>query len=206
VRDYDWSEAWDIFHILKSLGVRDGVVDVGCGEGQLVNYLRSRGITAVGCDINGGCNNYCDATRPSTIPNGKVWVLQHVIEHIPMDTWHALFKHAFESGVEYVIIIVPGHFVNDPTHMCNHFIQLKLGIYEGKYGKVVMCNLENLRRLLNQVGYASVITFVDTHSLTPPWDLDYIVIASRNKHVLRRLWGWILRRKLVQFKALLFMP
>ena len=206
MRDYDWSEAWDIHRILKSLGIKDGVVDVGCGEGHLVNYLRSRGITAVGCDINGGCGNYCDATRPDTIPKGRVWVLQHVVEHVPTEAWLPLFKHAFETGVEYVIIIVPGHFSNDQTHMCNHFIQLKLGIYEGKYGKVVMCGLNDLKQLLRQVGYARVISLVDTHTLTHPWDLDYIVIASRGKHVLRKLLPWILRRKLVQFKALLSMP
>ncbi len=32
MRDYDWSEAWDIHRILKSLGIKDGVVDVGCGR------------------------------------------------------------------------------------------------------------------------------------------------------------------------------
>jgi len=50
------------------------------------------------------------------------------------------------------------------------------------------------------------VLFVDTHSLTHPWDLDYVIIASRGKHLLRKLWGWILRRKLVQFKALFVMP
>ena len=205
--EYDWTEAWDIHYILKSLGIKDGVVDVGCGEGQLINYLRSRGITAVGCDINGGCGNYCDATRPSTIPKGRVWVLQHVIEHVPMDTWHALFRHAYETGVEYIIIVAPGHFSNDPTHMCNHFTPLlRTGKYTGNYGEVVMCGLEDLRRLLNQVGYASVVTFVDTHTLTHPWDLDYIVIAGRSEHLLRKLLPWILRRMLVKFKALFVMP
>jgi hypothetical protein len=66
-----------------------------------------------------------------------------------------------------------------------------------------MCGLNDLKQLLRQVGYAGVVTFVDTHTLTHPWDLDWIIIASRNKHVLRKLWGWILRRKLVQLKALL---
>jgi len=207
VRNYDWNEAWDIHHILKSLGGRDGVVDVGCGEGQLIEYLRKRGITAVGCDVaENKCGTYCDATRPSTIPNGKVWVLQHVIEHIPTETWHPLFKHAFEAGVEHVIIIAPGHFVNDPTHHCNHITTLPSGVYEGEYGRVVMCGLEGLRRLLNHVGYAGVVAIVDTHTLTHPWDLDYIVIASRRKHVLRKLLPWVLRRKLVQIKALLSMP
>ena len=207
MRDYDWSEAWDIHRVLKSLGIKDGVVDVGCGEGQLINYLRSRGITAVGCDVvDNKCGNYCDATRPSTIPKGRVWVLQHVIEHVPTETWHALFRHAYEAGVEYVIIIAPGHFSNEQTHMCNHITTLPSGVYEGEYGRVVMCGLEDLRRLLHQVGYAGVVTFVDTHTLTNPWDLDWIVIASRNKHVLRKLLPWILRRMLVKFKALLSMP
>jgi len=206
--EYDWTEAWDIYHALKSLGIRDKVVDVGCGEGQLIGYLRSRKITAVGCDVvENGCSVYCDATRPSTIPKGKVWVLQHVIEHLPMDTWHALFRHAYETGVEYIIIVAPGHFWIDETHYCNHFTPLlNSGTYEGNYGKVAMCGLEDLRQLLTQVGYAGVVTFVDTHTLTHPWDLDYVIIASRGKHVIRKLWGWILRRKLVQIRALFTVP
>jgi hypothetical protein len=47
---------------------------------------------------------------------------------------------------------------------------------------------------------------VDTHTLTHPWDLDWIIIASRSKHVLRKLLPWVLRRMLVKFRALLFMP
>jgi len=207
MRDYDWSEAWDVYLILKSLGVRKNVVDVGCGEGHLVGYLRSRGITAVGCDVVvNKCVSYCDATRPSTIPNGKTWVLQHVIEHIPIESWIPLFKHAFETGVEYIVIVAPGHFVNDPTHECNHITTLPSGVYEGKYGKAVMCGLENMKQTLRQVGYTSVVSFVDTHSITHPWDLDWIIIASRNKHVLRKLLPWILRRMPVKFKALLSMP
>jgi len=206
--EYDWTEAWDIHHILRSLGVRDGVVDVGCGEGQLINYLREQGITAVGCDVvDNGCGAYCDATRPGTIPIGKTWVLQHVIEHVPMGTWHALFRHAYEAGVEYIIIVAPGHFWIDETHYCNYFTPLlRTGKYTGNYGEVVMCGLEDLRRLLNQVGYASVVTFVDTHTLTHPWDLDYVIIASKNRHLVRKLLPWILRRKLVQIRALFSVP
>ena len=129
-----------------------------------------------------------------------------MIEHVPTETWYPLFRHAIEVGVEYIIIVAPGHFANDPTHMCNHITTLPSGVYEGEYGKVVMCGLEDLRRLLNQVGYASVVTFVDTHTLTHPWDLDYVIIASKNKHLLRKLLPWILRRKLVQLKALFVMP
>jgi SAM-dependent methyltransferase len=207
MRDYDWTEAWDVYFVLKSLGIKDGVVDVGCGEGQLVNYLRERGITAVGCDINGGCGMHCDATRPSTIPIGKTWVLQHVIDHVPTETWYALFKHAFESGVEYIIIVAPGHFSNDPTHECNHFTPLLgTGKYTGNYGEVAMCGLDDLKQLLKHVGYVGIATFVDTHSLMYPWDLDWIIIASKSKHMGRRLLPWILRRKLVQFKALFSMP
>jgi SAM-dependent methyltransferase len=207
VRDYDWSEAWDIHRILKSLGIKDGVVDVGCGEGQLIEYLRSRGITAVGCDVvDSKCGTYCDATRTSTIPIGKTWVLQHVIEHVPTEAWLPLFKHAFETGVEYIIIVVPGHFVNDPTHRCNHITTLPSGVYEGEYGRATMCGLEDLKQTLRKAGYTSVVSLVDTHSLMYPWDLDWIVIAGKNRHVLRKLLPWILRRKLIQFKALLSMP
>ena len=182
-------------------------MDIGCGEGQLINYLRSRGVTAVGCDVaENKCGSYCDATRPSTIPKGRVWVLQHVIEHIPTETWHTLFKHAFETGVEYIVIIAPGHFVNDPTHECNHITTLPSGVYEGGYGRVAMCGLEDLKQTLRKARYTSVVSLVDTHSFTHPWDLDWIIIAGRGRHVLRKLLPWILRRMLVKFKALLSMP
>jgi len=118
-----------------------------------------------------------------------------------------LFKHAFEAGVEYIIIVAPGHFVNDPTHECNHITPLlKTSTYEGKFGKVVMCGLNDLKQTLRQAGYVGIATFVDTHSLTHPWDLDWIIIASRDKHVLRKLLPWILRRMLVKIKVLFSMP
>ncbi len=59
---------------------------------------------------------------------------------------------------------------------------------------------------MRQAGYTGVVSLTDTYSLTHPWDLDWIVIASRRKHVLRKLLPWILRRKLVQIKAFLATP
>ncbi|MCI4437756.1 MAG: hypothetical protein JHC33_13200 [Ignisphaera sp.] len=192
-RDYDWSEAEDIYNILLWLGVVN-VVDVGCGSGELVQFLRSRGFEAVGCDIAVRSNTdtifYCDATRPWTIPTAEAWILQHVLEHIPKECWWRLFDMAHGSGVKHLVIVVPGHITNDNTHICNHFILDGEDDVRGMFGSIKLCKLSELIHLLKRVGY-NVIWFPDTHSIYAPWDLDYIVVASRSKHLKLKLLPWL---------------
>jgi len=200
-RHYDWSEAADIYAILRGFGVRRDVVDVGCGEGQLVRYLRERGVEAVGCDVAGGCGGAgpCDATKPETVPAGKVWILQHVLEHVPEGAWRPLFAKAAEAGVKLIVAVVPGHISDDPTHICNHFAPWPRKMYYGKFGAVKMCSISALRRAVEDAGYRTKL-FVDTHTFSRPWDLDYIVVAAK-RGLIRGLLPWLMRRKIAQLKA-----
>jgi SAM-dependent methyltransferase len=193
-RDYDWSEAWDIHHILKCLGVRE-VVDVGCGNGELVKYLRSKGFRAIGCDVaveDPQISFFCDITKPETVPIAEAWVFQHVLEHVPSNSWKPLFKRAWDGGVKHIVIVVPGHTVNDSTHVCNHFVLHNFKVVEGAFGKVSLCSLNELVEALRELGYR-VVWFPDSRSIEAPWNLDYIVIASRAKHLTLRLAPWIIR-------------
>jgi SAM-dependent methyltransferase len=195
--DYDWSEAWDIHQILKCLSIRE-VTDVGCGNGELVKYLRSKGFRAIGCDVvveDPQISFFCDITKPETVPIAEAWVFQHVLEHVPKDSWKPLFKRAREGGVKHIIIIVPGHAVNDSTHVCNHFTPLYGGTLEGKFGKVNICSINELIEVLKELGYI-VKWFPDSSSVEAPWRLDYIIIASRTKHLTLRLIPWIVTSEL----------
>jgi hypothetical protein len=191
--DYDWSEAWDIYWMLKCLGVRE-VVDVGCGNGELVKYLRGGGFRATGCDIvieDPRACTYCDITKPETVPIAEAWVFQHVLEHVPKESWKPLFKRAYEGGVKHIVIVAPGHILSDPTHVCNCFTPSMEGILEGKFGRVNVCSVKELTDMLKEFGY-TVRWFPDSHSIEAPWSLDYIVIASRVKHLTLRLAPWIM--------------
>jgi SAM-dependent methyltransferase len=191
--DYDWSEAEDIYHILSCLGVVE-VVDVGCGGGELVQLLRSRGFKAVGCDIAVRSNTstifYCDAAKPETVPTAEAWVFQHVLEHIPKESWSQLFARAWKAGVRHIVIVVPGHTANDRSHVCNHFVLNGEEDVRGLFGKVKLCRLSELTEMLKHIGY-NVIWFPDTRSIEAPWSLDYIVVASESKHLRLRLLPWI---------------
>jgi len=194
-RDYDWSEAEDIYHILSCLGVAE-VVDVGCGGGELVQFLRSRRFKAVGCDITvtNSTNTifYCDATKPETVPTAEAWVLQHVLEHIPKESWLPLFEKAWRTGVKHIVIVVPGHMSNDRSHICNHFVLNGEEDARGLFGKVKLCRLAELTEMLRHIGY-NVIWFPDTRSIYAPWNLDYIVIASESRYLKLKLFPWIAR-------------
>jgi len=193
--DYDWSEAEDIYRVLNCLGVAK-VVDVGCGGGELVEFLRSRGFKAVGCDIavtnNTNTIFYCDATKPETVPTAEAWVLQHVLEHIPKESWLPLFRRAWRTGVKHIVIVVPGHIVDDRSHVCNHFVLNGAEDVRGLFGEVKLCKLGELIDMLKHIGY-NVIWFPDTHSIYAPWDLDYIVIASESRYLKLKLLPWIAR-------------
>jgi hypothetical protein len=120
--DYDWSEAEDIYNILKCLGVVK-VVDVGCGGGELVEFLRSRDFEAVGCDTAVTSSTttmfYCDATKPETVPTAEAWVLQHVLEHIPKDSWSQLFERAWKTFLlpfgSFLYTAIPSYRVAEHT-------------------------------------------------------------------------------------------
>jgi len=199
-RSYDWSEAADIYAILKGFGIRRGVVDVGCGEGQLVRYLRERGIEAVGCDVAGGCGGPCDVTKPETVPAGRAWVLQHVLEHVPEGAWRPLFARAADAGVKLIVAVVPGHISDDPTHICNHFAP-RGKMYAGRFGAVKICSTSALRRAMEDAGYRTKL-FVDTATFSRPWDLDYVVVAAK-RGLIGGLLPWLARRKIAQLKAVL---
>jgi hypothetical protein len=160
------------------------------------------GIEAVGCDVGWGCGGAgpCDAAKPETVPAGRAWILQHVLEHVPEGAWRPLFARAADAGVGLAVAVVPGHITDDPTHLCNHFAP-RGKMYAGKFGAVKICSISALRRALEDAGYRTKL-FVDTATFSRPWDLDYIIVAAR-RGLMRGLLPWLMKRKAAQLKAAL---
>ena len=92
--------------------------------------------------------------------------------------------------MEHIVIVVPGHISDDPSHVCNRFVLSDTEVVKGLFGEVKLCRLGELVGVLRSVGY-NVMWFPDSHSVEAPWDLDYVVVATRAKHVTLRLAPWI---------------
>ena len=99
------------------------------------------------------------------------------------------------SKARAVVGILPGHLVGDETHVINHFHHHLDGIIKGLFGEVRVVSIETLRRLFNRYGYPHVVIAPDSHSYSAPWDLDWLLIASKapiNRAVIYRhvAWAW----------------
>jgi 2-polyprenyl-3-methyl-5-hydroxy-6-metoxy-1,4-benzoquinol methylase len=110
-----------IFNKLKIIDNKKKILDVGCGDGSLVKYLKSRGIFADGCDIKD-----LDFEKDHFSFKKETFdfiLLYSVIEHIN-NTSHLMLeikRMLKKSGI--LIIITPNFkycfnsFYDDPTHV-----------------------------------------------------------------------------------------
>lgn len=149
------------------------VLEVGCGTGQLVEYLTSRGFVAEGCDISEyavskarerGLNVInCNAEKlPYSSNSFDTVVSQHLLEHCPSDV-DALLEMIRVARFR-VINVLPGHWSDDPTHIRNHY------------------TLEMILKLINNIKKRiEGLTFIilpDSHSLSHPHDWDWLLIVD----------------------------
>jgi len=135
------------------------IVDVGFGDGMLMQVMQEQGYTVIGVDRNPRWVERAlgrdlrvveaDAMR-FLLENEEAFggiVLSHVIEHIPVERNEALIEAGFRSltGNGMILIITPNvhtlsgaaDFWNDPSHVRAH-------------------TLESLRRLLTDGGFEIV--------------------------------------------------
>jgi len=106
------------FNIIES---NKTFLDIGCGDGSLVKYLKSKEIDAVGCDIKD--LNFENEIFPYKDTSFDYILLYSVIEHIN-NTEHLILeirRMLKNSGI--LIIITPNFkycfntFYDDPTHI-----------------------------------------------------------------------------------------
>lgn len=165
----DPTEWLDVYWALRALGIpRDAyIVDLGAGEGFLVRFLRGRGYwKTVGFDVAVE-NEYVrrmDLTRE--LPHDPdVCVFQHFLEHIPQDRALAILAYCLTRGYA-VVGILPGHHVNDPTHVVNHY----------EYEDVVSM-MERLQDLMHGARVEYRVE-PDTVSFLNPRARDWVLAAS----------------------------
>jgi len=115
------------------------ILDVGCGEGVLLQYLQDNGYLASGVDTDQKCIQAASARNLSVCNQDAIAFLQqnpdtyhgiiasHTIEHLPIHRLEvfveACFRCLLEEGV--LIVITPNvhtltgcaDFWNDPTHV-----------------------------------------------------------------------------------------
>jgi 2-polyprenyl-3-methyl-5-hydroxy-6-metoxy-1,4-benzoquinol methylase len=109
------------FNNLQIIQSEKTFLDIGCGDGSLVDYLNTKGINASGCDIND--LNFEKDFFPYKDASFDYILMYSVIEHINntehlMSEIRRMLKH---SGI--LIIITPNFkycfntFYDDPTHI-----------------------------------------------------------------------------------------
>lgn len=93
------------------------VLDLGCGNGAYVNYMREHGAQALGCDGNphtpeiaGRYCGVCDLTEPQQM-NMADWILcLEVAEHIPVDLEPGLIYNIHNHNRKGIVLswAIPG--------------------------------------------------------------------------------------------------
>lgn len=111
------------------------LVDYGCGQGAFVEYLRSQGVDALGCDISVRnlapevAGHFIQVSEPWEIPSleGCTSIsFLDVLEHV--ETPDLIVEKLYASGIEYVLIKVP--MLRGPIGMAAHWMARrgKLGL------------------------------------------------------------------------------
>lgn len=117
------------FRLISKLAPRKAkILDYGCGTGQLVKYLNTRGYTSTGYEPNTNANN---VLKENNIPNihslqnidyqYDIITLFHVLEHLssPIETIENLLKHLKPNG--YLILALPNYDSWDAKHYKKHW-------------------------------------------------------------------------------------
>lgn len=164
--EIDTTEWIDIYTALKALNPKrnEVIVELCAGKGYLMHFLsRKLGNEVVGVDLE-GCkyNNkvICMDLSKEDPPIGDIYVFQHCIEHIPQLRARNILKQALTHG-RAVIGILPGHKVDDPTHIVNHY------------------HLDDIMDIVRYVNPPYFIVRPDIRSYAYPASLDYLLVMSK---------------------------
>jgi O-antigen chain-terminating methyltransferase len=104
---------WLATCVPEANGLTHQIVDIGCGRGEWISYVRQKGRDAIGIDVNRvmvdaclkqGFNVRCtDAlSYLRSLPTGSVAAVTgfHIIEHLPFDYLFALVQESYRVLVE----------------------------------------------------------------------------------------------------------
>jgi len=128
----DRREWRDILNLAKMLLGSRHVLELGCGTGNLLEFLRDNGYIVVGLDISMYAVRKCrekgliaivaSAEKPPFRDKAfDIVCSQHLLEHCHDD--RTALYHSIRMARRGVIHIVPGHPSNDPTHVRNHYTE-----------------------------------------------------------------------------------
>ena len=104
---------WLATNVPHADGVTHQIVDIGCGRGEWISYVRQKGRDATGIDVNPVMIEACraqgfDARNTDalkylrSLPTGSVAAVTgfHIIEHLPFDYLFALVQESYRVLVE----------------------------------------------------------------------------------------------------------
>lgn len=104
---------WLATCVPEANGLTHQIVDIGCGRGEWISYVRQKGRDAIGIDVNRVMVNAClkqgfnarctDAlSYLRSLPTGSVAAVTgfHIIEHLPFDYLFALVQESYRVLVE----------------------------------------------------------------------------------------------------------
>ncbi|WP_368621844.1 methyltransferase domain-containing protein [Paraburkholderia sp. BR13444] len=104
---------WLATNVPRAVRLTHQIVDIGCGRGEWLSYVRERGHEATGVDVNPVMVKACvaqgfDARNTDalkylrSLPTGSVAAVTgfHVIEHLPFDYLFALVQESYRVLVE----------------------------------------------------------------------------------------------------------
>ena len=173
----DRSEFIDILIGLRTVGAgrNELIIDVGGDTGELARFLRNHGYNAMACDPFSNTPGVAYCKLPNEVPPASIYVFQHVLEHV--SDIEGSIKALSRAWA--VVGILPGHFVDDETHVVNHFHHHLDGTIKGLFGEVRVMSIDTVKQLFNKYGFTHVVVTPDTHSYLAPWDNDWLLIASK---------------------------
>jgi len=126
--------------ILNAAGIRDGVLDVGCGRGEWLELLKEEGVAASGIDVNLLAVEECRRLKLDTHEADAINHLQalpdsslncvtafHLVEHLPLETLVRFLDESLRTLRTDGLLIIetpnPQNFIVgscnfyfDPTH------------------------------------------------------------------------------------------
>ena len=146
----------------------DTILDIGCGDGSLLRYLRKRGFQAEGVDLNAelvaGCQadglkvQLGDAREAiwTADPSHRIFSMLDFVEHIPMDTFLEILNQ---------IALRPGARVWIQTPNLESIMGFKFWFHMPSH--ILPLHPWVLRRILDRLGFVILDEWTDCGGL--PW-------------------------------------
>lgn len=143
------------YKLIKDLDYASAdILDFGCGTGELVQYLNTKGYNAVGYEPNRNALSILKERGTPQIKNIQqienqydIITLFHVLEHLrePIETINLLKKHLTINGL--LIIALPNHSSWDAAHYQQFWAAYDVPRHLWHYNK------EGIKQLLNQLDF-----------------------------------------------------